>query len=221
MWLGQVLDYAVEHGHAAANVAAGIKTERAFGRRAVQSFAALSLDEVPAFMARLRMEVPTLLSVLACRLLAHTWVRTSELRGMTWNEIRGDTWTIAGARMKMSRDHIVPLNSYALYILGRVRAMRLPGDYVFPAYHRADRPMSENTILELIDRMGYKGRMTGHGWRSVGSTWANERGYNADAIERQLAHAPDDKVRAVYNRAAYLTDRRAMLEGWGRWLEAQ
>ena len=81
--------------------------------------------------------------------------------------------------------------------------------------------MSENAVLYLIHRMGYKGRMTGHGWRSVASTWANERGYRQDAIERQLAHSPNDKIRAVYNRAEYLPERRQMMQDWADWLDSQ
>jgi integrase len=78
--------------------------------------------------------------------------------------------------------------------------------------------MSENAVLYLLHRIGYKGRMTGHGWRSVASTWANENGWNPDAIERQLAHVPDDEVRSAYNRAAYLPIRRLMLQAWADWL---
>lgn len=90
--------------------------------------------------------------------------------------------------------------------------------YVFPSYRRLDRPMSENAVLYLMGRMGYGGIMTGHGWRTVASTWANEASHNKDAIERQLAHAPDDKVRATYNRAEHLPERRAMLQAWADWL---
>jgi integrase len=90
---------------------------------------------------------------------------------------------------------------------------------VFPAEHRPDRAISENAVLALLYRLGYKGKMTGHGWRSVGSTWANENGFNKDAIERQLAHTPDDKVRAAYNRAEYLPERKAMLQAWADWLD--
>jgi len=81
--------------------------------------------------------------------------------------------------------------------------------------------MSENTVLMLLARLGYKGRMTGHGWRTMASTWANEAGYRSDAIERQLAHSPEDKVRAAYNRAEFLDERRAMLAAWANWLDAQ
>lgn len=80
--------------------------------------------------------------------------------------------------------------------------------------------MSENAILYLIARIGYRGRMTGHGWRSTASTWANEQGYSPDAIERQLAHSPDNKIRAIYNRAEYLSLRREMLQAWADWLDA-
>ena len=80
--------------------------------------------------------------------------------------------------------------------------------------------MSENSVLYLIGRIGYKGVMTGHGWRSVASTWANERGYNEDAIEMQLAHVPNNKIRAVYNRAKYLAERREMLQAHADWIDA-
>jgi integrase len=90
--------------------------------------------------------------------------------------------------------------------------------YVFPADHRADRPISENAVLALLYRMGMKGEMTGHGWRSIASTWANEAGYPPDVIERQLAHVPGDPTRAAYNRAQYMDQRRAMLEAWAAWL---
>lgn len=99
-----------------------------------------------------------------------------------------------------------------------MRARSRGSVYVFPSDRRDDRPMSENAVLYLIGRMGYKGRMTGHGFRTVASTWANENGHNPDAIERQLAHSPNDKVRAVYNRAEYMPERRALLQAWADWL---
>ncbi len=218
VWASQVFDWAVEQGHRADNPAQTIRTEKAFGRAKVESHAALELSEVPEFMQRIGLESPDLQSVLACRLLALTWVRTVELRNMVWSEIEGDLWRIPEGKMKRRRDHLVPLSRQALAVLEKMRA-RSRSDYVFPADHRNDRPMSENAVLYLLHRMGFKGRMTGHGWRSVGSTWANERGYNPDAIERQLAHAPDDKTRAAYNRAAYLPERRSMLQAWADWLD--
>lgn len=217
MWLAQVLDWAVEHGHARDNPAATIRPEKAFGAAPVQSFAALGLGEVRAFMDRLDLE-GVILSAMACRLLALTWTRTQELRLMEWSEIDGDLWRIPAGKMKRRRDHLVPLSRQALQLLDNLRARQRGSIYVFPNDRRLDRPMSENAVLYLIGRMGYGGRMTGHGWRTVASTWANEAGYNRDWIERQLAHVPDDKVRSTYNRAEYLPDRRLMLQAWADWV---
>ena len=217
MWLSQVLDWAVENGHAEANVAATIKADKAFGKAPVEHFAAVSLPEVPALMERIALE-GEIQSVLACRLLALTWTRTVELRMMEWSEIHGDQWVIPAGKMKRRREHVVPLTVQAMEIIENMRARSRGSPYVFPGDHRIERPMSENAILYLLHRCGYKGRMTGHGFRSVASTWANDAGHNPDAIERQLAHVPADMTRAAYNRAAYLPQRRAMLQAWADWL---
>lgn len=217
MWLGQVWDWAVEQGQATINPARLIRPEKAFGKSKVEHFAALELTDMPGFLERLALE-KELQSVLACKLLALTWVRTNELRMMLWTEIDGDLWRIPDGKMKRRRDHLVPLSRQALEILERLKARSRGSVYVFPNDLRTDRPMSENAVLYLIGRMGFKGRMTGHGFRTVGSTWANERGYNPDAIERQLAHAPEDKVRASYNRAEHIGIRRGMLQDWADWL---
>lgn len=216
MWVSQVFEWAIEHGHATINPAALIRPEKAFGRARVTHFKALELQDLPAFFERLALE-KDLQSVLACRLLALTWVRTSELRMMRWDEIEGDTWVIPAGKMKRRRDHVVPLPRQALPILEDLRS-RTRSVYVFPNDWRDDRPMSENSVLYLIGRIGYKGQMTGHGFRTVGSTWANENGFNKDAIERQLAHVPDYKVRSAYNRAEYLPERREMLQAFADWI---
>ena len=217
MWVGQVFEWAVERGDAQINPAALINPAKAFGRSKVEHFAALELTEIPAFMERLAME-REITSALALRMLAYTWVRTKELRFMQWGQIEGDLWRIPAEVMKREKDHLVPLSTQAVDILKRMKARSRGGDYVFHAEHRTDRTISENAVLYLLHRMGYKGRMTGHGFRSVASTWANEAGYRADAIERQLSHVPDDKVRAAYNRAEHMPERRAMLQAWADWL---
>lgn len=217
LWLCLALDRCVELDLVPANVARSINPERAFGRKPVEHHAAVTLGEVPELMERLALE-KDLQSVLAMRLLALTWVRTAELRGMMWSEIEGARWLIGAKRMKRNRDHLVPLSSQALGILEALKARTGSSHYVFQAPHRGDRPMSENAILALLARMGYKGRHTGHGWRTVASTWANESGYSPDAIERQLAHAPDDQVRAAYNRAEFMPERSRMLQAWADWL---
>ena len=218
MWVSQVFDWAVEQGTAEINPAELINPQKAFGRRKVKNHAALGLNEVHQFMHRLSFE-EDLNSVLACQFMAYTWVRTNELRKMRWSEIDGDTWLIPEGRMKMEKDHLVPLSRQALEILDKMRARSRGSEYVFAADHRLDRTISENTVLALIARMGYKGAMTGHGWRSIASTWANEEGFDKDAIERQLAHSPEDKVRAAYNRAEYMKVRRPMMQAWADWLD--
>lgn len=218
VWAGQVFDWAIEHGHCLTNPASLIKPEKAFGKKQVVHHASLKLSEIPAFMQRLGLE-NSLQSVIACRMLALTWVRTGELRQMRWEEIEGDTWRIPKGTMKMRREHLVPLSTQALALLENLRQRSRGSEYVFPAEHRIDRPMSENSILYLIHRMGYKDRMTGHGWRSVASTWANENSYNKDHIEMQLAHSEENEVRSAYNNALYLEPRRKMLQDWATWLD--
>jgi len=220
LWLSMALAWAVERGEASRNPAADIRPERAFTRRTVEHHAAVDLRGVPALLQRLELE-GELQSALACRLLALTWARTGELRQMRWDELDGDLWRLPAGRMKRRKDHLVPLSRQALEVLERMRQRRGSSEYVFPAEHRPDRPMSENAVLYLLHRIGYKGQMTGHGWRSIASTWAHEDGYPPDVIERQLAHTPDDRVRAAYNRAAYLPERRAMLQAYADWLDRQ
>jgi len=218
VWAGQVFEWAVENGHATVNPANLINPKVAFGRRTVKNFSSLPIKEIPEFFDRLALE-HELQSVLACRLLAMTWVRTGELRMMMWTEIDGDVWRIPAGKMKMRREHIVPLSTQALALLDKLKARSRGGPYVFPSDRRIDRPMSENAVLYLLHRIGFKDRMTGHGWRSVASTWANEGGYSPDAIECQLAHTPGNAVRSAYNHAAYLPQRRAMLQDWADWLQ--
>lgn len=217
MWLAQLWDWAIEQGEATENPPRGINPERAFGKRTVEHFAALELRDVPAFMKRLELE-GELQSVLALKLLALTWVRTNELRFMRWDEIQGDTWLIPAGKMKRRRDHMVPLSKAAQDLLATLKLRAGRSEYVFPAEHRSDRPISNNAVLALLYRMGLKGKMTGHGLRSIGSTWANEAGYPPDVIERQLAHVPGDSTRSAYNRAMYLDQRRQMLEDFAGWL---
>ncbi|RZI81280.1 MAG: integrase [Rubrivivax sp.] len=218
MWIGQVFDWAIERGECDVNPAAAIRPEKAFGKKQVESFAAVRVVDVPVLMKRLALE-GELSSVLACRMLALTWVRTVELRFMRWDELEPGLWRIPKGKMKRRLEHLVPLTRQAVKLLEELKLRARGSPYVFPGERDLQRPISENTVLYLLHRIGYKGLMTGHGWRSVVSTWANERGYNPDAIERQLAHTPDDKVRAAYNRAAYLPERRAMLQAWADWLD--
>lgn len=218
-WVSQVFEWAIEQGYANENPAVTINPKKAFGAARVQHFSALEARDVPDFLARIALE-GELNSALACRLLALTWTRTKELRMMKWEQIEEDYWRVPASTMKSDEYHLVPISRQARAIIEKMRTRSRGSRYVFPSENSLDRPMSENTILYLMYRLGYKGRMTGHGWRSVASTWANEREYSVDAIERQLAHAPDDKTRAAYNRASYLPRRKKMLQDWADWIDS-
>jgi integrase len=217
IWVAQPLDRCVELEQCAANVARSIDPERAFGRSAVEHHAALDLTDVPDLLARLALE-KDLQSVLALKLMALTWTRTGELRMIRKDEIDENVWRLGQGRMKMKRAHLVPLSRQAQALIKQAHARSGNSLYLFPSDRRDDRPMSENSMLYLLGRIGYGGRMTGHGWRTVASTWANENGWNPDAIERQLAHVPNDKVRSAYNAAVYWPERVKMMQAWADWL---
>lgn len=222
MWVGQVFDWAVEQGYAKENPAMLINSRKAFAKAKVTSFAALGLDDVPEFMRRLTLENPHLLSVMGLKMIAYTWTRTGEMRQMEWAEINlaKREWVIPAGKMKRERDHVVPLPDQAMVLLEELKMRERGSPYVFPSDRRLDRPMSENSVLYLIGRMGYGGVMTGHGFRSVASTWANSKKFDEDAIEMQLAHVPKNKVRSVYNRYRYIDERREMLQAHADWIES-
>jgi integrase len=157
----------------------------------------------------------------ALQFLALTFVRTKELIEATWDEIDLDKaqWLIAASRMKMKRDHLVPLSTQALAILDEQRRTCRGSVYVWPGRNTRV-PMSNNTILFALYRMGYRSKMTGHGFRAVASTLLNEQGWRHDVIEKQLAHEPENRVRAAYNRAEYLPERIKLMQHWADHLDA-
>ncbi|HLX81912.1 MAG TPA: tyrosine-type recombinase/integrase [Burkholderiales bacterium] len=158
----------------------------------------------------------------ALRLASLTFVRPGELRRAEWAELNLDKseWRIPGARMKMREQHIVPLSKQAVAELRELQKLTGRNNYVFPGARTNGRPMSENTVNAALRRLGYsKDQMTGHGFRSMASTHLNEQGWNRDAIERQLAHAERDGVRAAYNFAEHLPERRKMMQAWADYLD--
>ena len=165
-------------------------------------------------------QVGTLQTKLGLQLLCLTFVRTSELIGAVWDEIDWSNalWMIPAARMKMKTDHHVPLAKQTIALLEQVQAIAGESRYLFPGVNPC-KTMSNNTMLFALYRLGYKGKMTGHGFRAVASTILNEQGYRADVIERQLAHTERNAVRAAYNRAEYLPERRKMMQDWADFVE--
>jgi integrase len=158
----------------------------------------------------------------ALKLAPLTFVRPGELRHAEWAEIdyEAKEWRIPAAKMKMKRPHIVPLSRQAVAVLKKVELITGHGTYVFPSERTSARPMSNNTVNAALRRMGYtKEEMTGHGFRSMASTNLNELGFHPDHIERQLAHSEDNKVRAAYNYAEHLPERKKMMQAWADYLD--
>ena len=185
--------------------------------------AAVKPEELPELLRKIDAydkEAGDTLTRLALQLMAATFVRTNELIGAKWEEFdfKAKVWAIPAERMKMRTEHIVPLSHQALAILDELRPLSGRSAFLFPGRNK-DKPISNNTMLFALYRMGYKGRMTGHGFRAVASTVLNESGFRSDVIERQLAHCERDEVRSAYNRAEYLPERRKMMQWWGGYLE--
>ncbi len=170
--------------------------------------------------------------VTACalRLAPLVFVRPGELRRAEWAEFDVDweasdaesgLWRIPAGKMKSRVEHLVPLSRQALVVLRELHQLTGRGRFLFPSMRTPSRPMSENTINAALRRLGYsKEQMTGHGFRSMASTLLNEQGWHRDAIERQLAHAERDEVRAAYNKAEHLDERRRMMQAWADHLDA-
>lgn len=186
-------------------------------------FAALEAKEMPAFLKTLEGYNFQAQTRLAMRLLMLTFVRTTELINGRWAEIdwEANVWNIPAERMKEKRAHFVPLSRQTLECLRELQTLTGRGELMFPKRGTPREPMSNSTILRVIERIGYKGRMTGHGFRSVASSVLNESGkFDFDAIERQLSHEDRNDVRAAYNRAKYMDERRMMMQWWADKLDA-
>lgn len=165
----------------------------------------------------------SLVTKCALKLAPLVFVRPGELRKAEWSEFNWDAaeWRIPASRMKMREQHIVPLSSQAVSVLKELQPLTGDGRYVFPGARTNGRPMSENTVNAALRRLGYtSNEMTGHGFRSIASTHLNEQGWHRDAIERQLAHAERDEIRAAYNYAEHLPERKRMMQAWADYLEA-
>ncbi|MFO0500402.1 MAG: tyrosine-type recombinase/integrase, partial [Pseudomonadota bacterium] len=162
----------------------------------------------------------------ALKLAPMLFVRPGELRHAEWAEIDLDKaeWRIPAHKMKMRVQHIVPLPTQAMAVLEELHALTGHGDaakYLFPSIRTYTKPMSDNTLLAALRRMNYpKEMLVTHGFRAMASTLLNEQGWNRDAIERQLSHGERNNIRAAYNHAQYLPERRQMMQAWADYLDA-
>ena len=220
---GQIFRYAIAHGEGGAtrNPAADIKPTDVLVPRTRQNYARIDIKELPLLLRKVEgyQGLPT--TRLAFKLMALTFVRTGELIGARWSEfdLQAGRWDIPASRMKMKTPHVVPLSAQALDVLQTLHLLTGERDLLFPGERDHAKPMSNNTILAALARMGYKGKMTGHGFRGLASTVLHEQGFEHAHIELQLAHMERNQVSAAYNHALYLTQRAELMQWWGDYLE--
>jgi integrase len=216
---GRIFMYAIATGRAERNPVPDLRG--ALKTPVVKHRTFLNADDLPDYLKKLDAYDGSVSTKLALRLLLLTFVRTIELRGAEWIEINWDKaeWRIPPARMKLKETHIVPLSKQAIATLREMEKHTGNRQHIFPNQHNPAKFMSENTMLYALYRMGYHSRATGHGFRSTASTILNEHGFRADVIERQLAHSERNAVRAAYNHAQYLPERRSMMQWWADYLD--
>lgn len=216
---GQIFRYAIATGRADRDISADLRG--ALTVRKKVNHANLKEDDLPEFLQKLDNYHGEPQTKLALQTLVLTFVRTAELRGAKWNEINFETaeWHIPAERMKMREKHIVPLSKQVIELLKQIRTFHNNQEFVFPSRINPNKSTSENTLIYAIYRMGYHSKATAHGFRATASTILNEKNFRADVIEKQLAHGERNKVRASYNHAQYLPERKEMMQWWADYLD--
>ncbi|MCU6278370.1 tyrosine-type recombinase/integrase [Enterobacter quasiroggenkampii] len=211
----EVFRYAIVTGRAEYNPAADLTS--AMSGHESKHYPFLTVEELPDFFKALSGYTGSPLVVLAARMLILTGVRTGELRGAFWSEfdLEKAVWEIPAERMKMKRPHLVPLSTQALEIVQQLKVMSGQYPLVFPGRNDPRKTMSEASINQVFKRIGYTGKVTGHGFRHTMSTILHEEGFNTAWIETQLAHVDKNAIRGTYNHALYLEGRRKMMQWYG------
>jgi integrase len=217
-WASQIFRHAVSTLRADSDVAAAIRG--ATRRPRTRHKKALSAPEIADFRKKLEGTTCEPSVAIALQLLLLTFVRPGELRCAEWKEFDFERaeWRVPSERMKMREEHVVPLSRQAVKMLQELREFSTGDRLLFPNRRDPKRPMSPTTLNRVLERMGYGGQFSAHGFRTTASTLLNEQEYRADVIERQLAHRPRG-VRASYNHATYLSDRRKMMQEWADFID--
>lgn len=216
----EVFRYAIVTGRAEYNPAADLTS--AMSGHESKHYPFLTVEELPDFFKALSGYTGSPLVVLAARLLILTGVRTGELRGAFWSEfdLEKAVWEIPADRMKMKRPHLVPLSIQALEIVQQLKVMSGQYPLVFPGRNDPRKTMSEASINQVFKRIGYTGKVTGHGFRHTMSTILHEEGFNTAWIETQLAHVDKNAIRGTYNHALYLEGRREMMQWYADYINS-
>ena len=222
-WIGAVFDYAAMLEVTDRNPARALR--KYIAKQPPKNRAALPREELTEFYRRLILAEIDPANKIALLLLMLVFVRNTELRGGQWAEVdfAAAQWVIPAERMKHEKTapkppHTVPLSDWALELLRELHGLTGNTPYLFPSRTKQNGHISENTLGKIMNGMGYKGIATPHGFRSLASSILNEQGYNPDAIERQLAHEESNRIRAAYNRAEYLAERREMMQWYSDYL---
>jgi integrase len=218
----QVFRYAIAHGAAKRNPAVDIRPSDVLASRKKENYARVDARELPQLLRKIEVYNGSTITRVAIKLMSMTFVRTKELIGARWAEFDLDAarWDIPSDRMKMKTPHIVPLSTQAVTLLRSLYTLTGHSALLFPGERDHEKPMSNNTILGALDRMGYAGQMTGHGFRGLASTLLHEQGWPHAHIELQLAHQERNQVSASYNHALYLQPRAKMMQAWSDFLDA-
>jgi len=214
--LNEIFEYAVSLGYIQYSPV-NRATHKSLKHHERQNMAAFGFDELPEFFRRFEYYRGYRITKLAIRFLLLTFIRTGELRKLEWKWVDWENTLvrIPAAAMKARRDHVVPLSSQAISLLDQARELTGKYKLIFPNHADYEKQASENVILQALDGMGYKGTMTGHGFRSLARSRLAEEGFSRDALELQLAHSiSKDSTEAAYNRAEYMDERRRMMQAW-------
>lgn len=217
-----IYQYAIVTGRAEKNIADDLKGLVKSEPKA--HFAAIEAKDLPQFITDLRGHKARLnrQTYLAVEFMMLTFLRTGEMIRAEWSEFDFDEkiWLVPASRMKMKKEHIVPLSNQAITILEELRELHNHPDYVFPSRNSRNNHMSNNTILMALDRMGYRGKMTGHGFRALAmSTIMEKLHYRHEVPDAQLAHAKRGDVARAYDRAKFLPERTKMMQEWADYLD--
>ncbi len=216
---GRVLRYAIRQGLIENDPTPHLG--EALKPRKIKHMARIELSELPALLQKIENYGGDPITIAAIKLMTLTFVRTIEMRFMEWSDVdfQKKEWRVPAHKMKMDLPHIVPLSKQAIDVLEGLRPLTGHRNYIF--YNSSvHKPLSENAVLGALWRMGYKGRMTGHGFRGLASTTLHEKGYLHDAIEIQLAHTVGNAVSKAYNHAQHLDYRRNMMQEWADYISS-
>ena len=221
--IGQIFRFAIARELASRNPAADFRPRDVLAATESENFAHVDEKDLPELLVKMDGYNGDALTRFGLRLLAYCFPRTSELIEAPWTEFDLDRarWDIPKERMKMKTPHIVPLSRQAVEVLRALKLLTGNGRLVFPGALDKEKPMSNNTLLYALYRLGYQGRMTGHGFRGLASTILNESDFDDEHVDLQLAHMKRNKVSAAYNHAKYLKQRTVMMQWWADYLDGQ